>query len=185
MRTVSIDLLAYDLLDGVDLACWCDAWHIDGDDPGQVDQVDDGHLGMQHVEHDDPVSDDAAGLASEAALKRVHAILDEVVPGSRRDCARWLLRLSIVAERAVRLGGYHGHGYGRALLLRSVWPPKADMDWQPCAEGLLAREERHADELLEHRRLAGALVADDDDLIRVRVRFRAEVKVRVRVGLVA
>ena len=46
------------------------------------------------------------------------------------------------------------------------------MDGQPCAEGLLARVERHAEELLEHRRVAGALVADDDNLVRVRVRVR-------------
>ena len=63
----------------------------------------------------------------------------------------------IVADRAVSLGSDHGHRHGGALVTRSVGPPEAHVDRQASAEGLLAREERHADELLEHGRLAWLL----------------------------
>lgn len=166
---IGFDLLADDSLDRRNFARWRDARHVDSDDPRQVDEVDHRHLRVEHVEHDDAIGDDAARLACQATRELVHAVLHVVVAGGRRDGARKLVGLRIVPALRVGLGGDDGHGDGRLLLTRGIRPPQADVDGQASAEGLLAREEGHADELLKNGRFARALVADDDDLWRRQV----------------
>mmetsp|Transcript_35448 Transcript_35448/g.105600 ORF Transcript_35448/g.105600 Transcript_35448/m.105600 type:complete len:701 (+) Transcript_35448:242-2344(+) len=165
-RAVGLDLRADHRLDRLTLVL---GGHVDGDDAGEVDQVDDGHLGVQHVEDDDPVGDDAARRAGEAALELVHLVLHEGKARGGCDDARRLLGRRVVPVPAVVLRADDRHGDDGRLAARRVGAAEAHVDRKAGAECLLAREERHPNQLLEHRRLARALVADDDHLWRRQV----------------